>query len=177
MSCHSQRKCSSTSSTQMSSSAILASLNPRAYRNKVSLLLLHINWRRVQYVIRLHTLTLQCSHTVLGVETADQIKRRENKVWNLSVSMPSLSHLCVFSIIGWNSLLVMLMIEVAATTSLPQTSAHTPTQTHTHLQGLSLLLPVGACMCSPLARSLCLSPVMSLLLSLLFFCLPLPLPL
>lgn len=55
----------------------------------------------------------------------------------------------------------MLMIEVAATTSLPQTSAHTQapthTNTHTHLQGL-LLLPVAACMCSPLAWSLCLSP-------------------
>lgn len=42
------------------------------------------------------------------------------------------------------------MIEVAATTSLPQTSAHTPART-------LLLLPVAACMCSPLARSHCIS--------------------
>lgn len=51
---------------------------------------------------------------------------------------------------GENSLLVILMIAAAATTSLPQTSADTPART-------LLLLPVAACMCSPLARSRCIS--------------------
>lgn len=84
--------------------------------------------------------------------------QRVNKVWNHSVSMPSLSHLCVFSIFRQNSLLVMLMIEVAATTSLPSDiCTHTHTNAHTHLQRTLLLLPVAACMCSPLTRALFIS--------------------
>lgn len=65
------------------------------------------------------------------------------------------------------------MIEVAATTSLPQTSAHTPTRTHTHthLQGLSCYFlwlrarihPLLDCTVSPSRRAT--APLPSLLLS------------
>lgn len=144
---------------------------------KIKFLLLHINRRRVQRASRPHTLALQrsCSQllSVGGRKCWPDKELTEGEYSVKPLRQPSLSHLCVFSIFGWNSLLVMLMIEVAATTFLPETSAHTHT-----CKDSCYFLWLRACVHLLLDRTVYLPVVMSQLLSsLLFFCLPLPLPL
>lgn len=102
---------------------------------------------------------LSCTHTWLSSVLFGrncwpvwEQRERVNKVWNRSISIASLSYL--FSISRWNSLFATLMTEATATTSLPPTSAHTPTQALTHLQGLSCYF-LWLRACSPLARSYC----------------------